>query len=152
MKSHPTRDGFTLVELLVVIAIIGILIAMLLPAVQAVRAAAQRTSCQNQLRQSGLACLSYESALGRLPAGQENTVTQGQDTVSNGWGWRTVILPFMEQGNLDSQFNTDLNMSDPVNIGLLRTVVPTFLCPSDPNLNDDLIFNQKLFNILDLTT
>lgn len=143
MKPQRTRDGFTLVELLVVIAIIGILIGMLLPAVQAVRAAARRTACTNQLKQMGLGCLNYESAFSRLPPGQENTVTVGQDGGSNGWGWRTVIMPFMEQGNLESQFNTDLNMIDPVNIGLLRTVVPTFLCPSDPELNDELIVETQ---------
>ena len=143
MKPQRTRDGFTLVELLVVIAIIGILIGMLLPAVQAVREAARRTACKNQLKQMGLGCLNYESAFSRLPPGQENTVTVGQDGGSNGWGWRTVIMPFMEQGNLESQFNTDLNMIDPVNIGLLRTVVPTFLCPSDPELNDELIVETQ---------
>ena len=139
MKPVRTRAGFTLVELLVVIAIIGILIGMLLPAVQAVRAAARRISCGNQLKQMGLACLNHESALMRLPAGQENNATGGSDPNSNGWGWKTLILPYIELGNVEAQFDTDLKMNDPVNINLVRTIVPTFNCPADADLNDDLI-------------
>jgi len=127
------------VELLVVIAIIGILIGMLLPAVQQVRSAARRISCGNQLRQMGLACLNHESALMRLPAGQHNTVISGSDPNSNGWGWKTLILPFMEQGNMFGQFDIDLKMNDPVNIDLVRTVVPTYNCPADADLNEELI-------------
>ena len=139
MKPIRARVGFTLVELLVVIAIIGILIGMLLPAVQAVRAAARRISCGNQIRQLALASLNYESAFMRLPAGQENTSTTGSDPNSNGWGWKAVILPFIEQGNIDAQFDTDLKMNDPVNIDLVSTIVPTFNCPADSELNDELI-------------
>jgi len=139
MKPIRTRVGFTLVELLVVIAIIGILIGMLLPAVQAVRAAARRISCGNQIKQLALASLNYESAFMRLPAGQENTVINGSDPDSNGWGWKAVILPFIEQGNVEAQFNTDLKMNDPVNINLVSTIVPTFNCPADADLNDELI-------------
>ena len=139
MKPYRSRVGFTLVELLVVIAIIGILIGMLLPAVQAVRAAARRISCGNQIKQMALACLNYESALMRLPAGQENTVTGGSDPNSNGWSWRTKMLPYMEQGNVEAQFDTDLKMIDPVNVNLISTIVPFFNCPADADLNDELL-------------
>ena len=141
--SRKASSGFTLVELLVVIAIIGILIAMLLPAVQAVREAARRTECMNQVRQLPLAALNFESAQMRLPAGVEHISFQGaanirrnSDPDSRGWGWRAKILPFMEQGNVADGLNFSLNVSDPVNVPFLAIAPPTFTCPSDPSLND----------------
>ena len=140
---REASSGFTLVELLVVIAIIGILIGMLLPAVQAVREAARRAECMNQVRQLPLAALNFESAQMRLPAGVEHISFQGavnirrnSDPDSRGWGWRAKILPFMEQGNVADGLNFSLNVSDPVNVPFLATVPPSFTCPSDPSLND----------------
>ena len=131
--------GFTLVELLVVIAIIGILIGMLLPAVQSVRAAARRSVCTNSLRQMALAGLNFESAAGRLPAGHQHNRGEVQsDPNSGGWGWRTEILEFVEQGNLRSQLVLDARVIDPPNSALVETVLPFFLCPEDPELNSDL--------------
>ena len=95
------RNAFTLVELLVVIAIIGILIGMLLPAVQQVRESARRIQCGNQIRQISLAMLNYESAHQKFPAGLTNnfvTVPPGYQEGTFGWG--TEILPFVEQMNL----------------------------------------------------
>ena len=130
-KKSPS--GFTLVELLVVIAIIGILIGMLLPAVQQVREAARRTTCMNQVRQLPLAALNYESALMRLPAGAEHiSLSRGNDPNSFGWGWRTLILPYMEQGNIFDSLNLRLKMNDPVNAPFMSQTVDTFICPSDP--------------------
>ena len=92
MSTLKTSRGFTLVELLVVIAIIGILVSLLLPAVQAVR----RMSCQNNLKQLGLALHTYHDVNQRFPIGVDSI---------NGLSWRVRLLPFVEQSNLFQQFN-----------------------------------------------
>ncbi|MEE2825518.1 MAG: DUF1559 domain-containing protein [Planctomycetota bacterium] len=140
------RKAFTLVELLVVIAIIGILIGMLLPAVQMVREAARRTQCLNNIRQIGLALLNYEGTLQEFPPGWV-TEDPAQPIGDTGWGWSAMILPYMEAGNLHSQ----LNFKEPIddhndvcdNEILAQTILPFYLCPSDPapeimNLNTHL--------------
>ncbi|BBO35122.1 DUF1559 domain-containing protein [Lacipirellula parvula] len=97
-----SRRAFTLVELLVVIAIIGVLVALLLPAVQAAREAARRSSCQNNLKNIGLAALNYESARKVYPPGSVNARKTGY----NGNSWQMEILPYMEQGTLGSNAAT----------------------------------------------
>ncbi|MEM7457643.1 MAG: DUF1559 domain-containing protein, partial [Planctomycetota bacterium] len=118
MSSKKTRNGFTLVELLVVIAIIGILIGMLLPAVQQVREAARRTSCLNQLRQIGLASLNYESAFQAFPTAGDASFNM-RDELSpqqfkpvasfENMGWAYQILGQLEQNNL-SELRTSNGM------------------------------------------
>ncbi len=138
---RTAKNGFTLVELLVVIAIIGILVALLLPAVQQARAAARRTSCINSLRQIGLAGLSYESAQRQLPPGHEHNRGIGtSDPDSLGWGWRTYLLPFIEEKALSDSFDTNLRLDDPVNRQWATSIIPMLLCPSDSALNDSLAF------------
>lgn len=135
--SSPRR-AFTLVELLVVIAIIGILIGMLLPAVQQVREAARRIACANNLRQMGLATLNYESAFGEFP---ESYRRPPNAPTNRGWSAQTLILPFVEQGNLSAVIDFDLEYVDPsqtINLGsgpqpLASTRVPLYLCPSEIN-------------------
>ena len=142
--ARNRRRAFTLVELLVVIAIIGILVALLLPAVQSAREAARKTSCLNNMRQMVLGALNHESATRRLPAGHElvsggNFVTTfTNDAGSHGWGWRTKILDYMEESQLKNQFDLTLPIASTTNRLAAQTIIPNFQCPSDPQLNNTL--------------
>jgi len=120
--SLRRRPAFTLVELLVVIAIIGVLVALLLPAVQAAREAARRSSCQNNLRQIGLAAQNFHDSRGTLPPIR----LQGGD----GWAsFFVIIMPYMEQANIQNQWDLTLKYaSQPV--AARQTQVKTFYCPS----------------------
>lgn len=128
LNKMQKRRGFTLVELLVVIAIIGILVGLLLPAVQAAREAARRAQCMNNVRQIGLALTNYESAYKRFPSGW----VDWKQTTKPGWSMSQAILPFMEQTNLSNRLDTHFSIDSIVNRPFLETVIPTFICPSDP--------------------
>ncbi|MEM6979206.1 MAG: DUF1559 domain-containing protein [Planctomycetota bacterium] len=159
--GRPARRpfAFTLIELLVVIAIIGVLVSLLLPAVQAAREAARRTQCSNHLKQIGLAVHNYHSAHRSIP-----TTTTGADgtgtTCGNGfYSWLAMLLPYMEQQALYDQIDFDQSLSNHCNYIVssdymdysispthdnaeaARTLVGSYLCPSDPagvlRLHDD---------------
>jgi len=121
------RAGFTLVELLVVIAIIGILVGLLLPAVQSAREAARRMSCQNNLKQMGLAVHNYESIYQQLP-----TVNAGGIANSNlsGASLFATLLPLIEKASEFEQYNFDLSNSEPQNLLVAGQEIPVYLCPS----------------------
>src|SRR4051794_10101929 len=94
------RTGLTLVELLVVIGIIGLLLALLLPAIQAGRESSRRGDCANHLRQVGLAMLGYESAHASYPSGYLSDYTSNGTDTGPGWGWGALVLPHIEAGEV----------------------------------------------------
>jgi prepilin-type N-terminal cleavage/methylation domain-containing protein len=126
-KVWQAERAFTLVELLVVIAIIGVLVALLLPAIQAAREAARRSQCINNTRQFGLAFHNYESAHRKFPPGD---VSGGS---SNGLSVHARLLPYFEQSNLRSLVNANALYNDASNEAARGTSVSLFLCPSDQN-------------------
>lgn len=130
--SPRGRSGFTLVELLVVIAIIGILIALLLPAVQAAREAARRSQCTNNLKQLALAIHNYHDVHKVFPPGF--LATDGARDDINGFGWGTFLLAFTEQKPLLDELDTthrSLSVVLDDDLDLTRTIIETHLCPSD---------------------
>lgn len=118
-------NGFTLVELLVVIAIIGILVALLLPAVQSAREAARRTSCSNNLKQIGIAMQMHHNTLKYLPPARiHNNIGTNHESAL------LFLLPYLEESNKFVQYNPELGTSHPDNQGVVETEIPIFLCPS----------------------
>lgn len=142
MNTHPTtlrkstrvqfsRRGFTLVELLVVIAIIGILVALLLPAVQWARESARRAQCSNNLRQIGLALQLYESTNRAFPYGYNSAVDNAGNEIGPGWGWSALLLPQLEQDGLHGTIQFNAGIESPANAAARLTPLPVFRCPSD---------------------
>ena len=129
-RRTTKNGGFTLVELLVVIAIIGILIGMLLPAVQQVREASRRTSCANSIRNIALAMLNYESAFGKLPPGY---VARNGKANNQSVGWGVIILPYVEQNNLYEQLGLDIEnetLAENIDVSLKGQQIPIYNCAS----------------------
>jgi prepilin-type N-terminal cleavage/methylation domain-containing protein/prepilin-type processing-associated H-X9-DG protein len=131
--------GFTLVELLVVIAIIGILVALLLPAVQSAREAARRSTCNNNLRQVATALLLHHDTMRAFPHGTYNIVTEDILTPAPYNGrqsrrcWMHDMLPYMEEQTLYDQFNSFMETSlQAYDFPECHTVIDTLMCPSDP--------------------
>jgi prepilin-type N-terminal cleavage/methylation domain-containing protein/prepilin-type processing-associated H-X9-DG protein len=121
-----SRRGFTLIELLVVIAIIGVLIALLLPAVQKVRESANGLTCRNNLKQIGLALHNYHATLNHFPAGSRAISTN--ECYDN---WAIAILPYLEQDALRNLYHDDKKNEDPLNDQVRTTLVKMYVCPTD---------------------
>lgn len=160
-RSLARCKGFTLVELLVVIAIIGILIALLLPAVQAAREAARRSQCTNNLKQLSLGLHNYHDthkvfASGTITVAAAASGTQGDQGVAS-WGWGALILPYIEQSSMSELLavgtlrlndyvagtaSTGVSLTDP------RLALNVFMCPSDtgPNVCDSTRFTRMASN------
>jgi len=139
--------AFTLVELLVVIAIIGVLVALLLPAVQAAREAARRMSCSSNLRQIGLALHNYHDTFKSFPIGALSSLgaLQGANSANGDWAWPAAILPFIEQKPLYDQLQPGSTPKAPAATGsdpktpLVLQPIPIYMCPSCPG-------DKKQFN------
>lgn len=155
-SSRSYRTAFTLVELLVVISIIGILVGLLLPAVQSAREAARRMQCSNNLKQIGLALHNYATTHSVFPSGYVSYATRDgsgpgwasidPDTwdAAPGWGWLALLLPFMEQNSLADQLSMERSIWDEANRDLVTTTIPSFLCPSSAG-------DSKPFEVQDLS-
>lgn len=132
------RRGFTLIELLVVIAIIAVLIGLLLPAVQKVREAAIRTTCQNNIKQIGIGLHSYEGAIGRLPPAvqfQSGISVPNRHDQNFGPNWAVLLLPYIEQSNLYSQYESSISSymttGDSAWRAMAASNLKLYRCPAD---------------------
>jgi prepilin-type N-terminal cleavage/methylation domain-containing protein/prepilin-type processing-associated H-X9-DG protein len=126
------RIGFTLIELLVVIAIIAILIGLLVPAVQKAREASLRLSCENNLRQIGIGLNNYYDRYKTFPPGYQTQVAGDNGDLGPGWGWAAFLLNDVDQANLSKRIRFDFPITDSVNAAARTTVVPVYVCPSEP--------------------
>jgi prepilin-type N-terminal cleavage/methylation domain-containing protein len=135
------KPGFTLIELLVVISIIAVLIALLLPAVQAARGAARRAQCSNNMKQLGIAMHTYHDVVGSFPTSfwrqTQNPNNQGTARIAsdgvNRNSWCAMILPYIEQTNLYNAMNFSLGVATRQNDTVAMTPINVFMCPTDPS-------------------
>jgi prepilin-type N-terminal cleavage/methylation domain-containing protein/prepilin-type processing-associated H-X9-DG protein len=156
LVSPPSRRcAFTLIELLVVMAIMGLLVSLLLPAVQSARESARRSQCTNNLKQIGLALHNYESARKVFPPGYISTPgvagmgpsDPNFNDAGPGWGWLALIMPYSEETGILGMLNMNLTCWDPANAAGVAMPVAMFRCPSDDFGNNP---NQaSTFNITD---
>ncbi len=161
-SRQQSRRAFTLIELLVVIAIIGVLLGLLVPAVQKVREAANRAACLNNLHQIGLALHHHHDTQGSFPAGYvcalpappppAGPVIQILDRfrlrpsgvlTSPGWGWATLLLPYLEQDPLAGQFSPTLPVEDPRHGPARGTLLSVYTCPSDRGTGLFTVLDEK---------
>ncbi len=162
LRTTVFRNAFTLVELLVVIAIIGVLVGLLLPAVQNAREAARRIQCSNNLKQLGLAMHNYASAHRIFPSGYVSFDTRtgraptwaGIDPstwdAAPGWGWSALLLPFIEQGNLAGAIDYESPIWAEENAAAIANPLPTFLCPSSSGPTDPFFLRQDNASALEI--
>lgn len=150
-RRPAARRAFTLLELLVVIAIIGILVALLLPAIQSAREAARRSQCANNVKQIGVAMHHFEDTFGYLPPGGLSGGTQTEAhrvlnvPIHVQHGWTVWLLPFLEQQGVRDLYRPDADWRDPVNQQARENVIGTLLCPSAPRTSRLVSFTSSTF-------
>jgi prepilin-type N-terminal cleavage/methylation domain-containing protein/prepilin-type processing-associated H-X9-DG protein len=135
-RNNRMARGFTLVELLVVIAIIGMLVALLLPAVQAAREAARRNSCVNNMKQIGLAVQTHHDVKKQFPMGRDGTVQKATS-------WAFQLLPYLEKANIYQSFDKNQEVTADANVTAMRTPVETYACPSRRTAAADRDFDNN---------
>lgn len=170
--SLRRRDGFTLIELLVVIAIIGLMIGLLVPAVQKVRESAARTKCANNLKQMGLALHQHHDATGGFPPSFMYDMTQEENlnilfppkaldrppvrlqliSYKPGWGWAAILLPQIDQQNFAAKINFDLPNYAPSHWGLRRQMFSIYTCPSDNEVGLFKLLHHGLYEMAHAAT
>lgn len=160
VRRGNCRGGFTLVELLVVIAIIGILVSLLLPAVQAAREASRRMQCGNNLKQMGLAMHNYHATHRQFPPGYLSYPTSNGSGPASaqidsltwdgapGWGWGSMILPFLEQTTTAASLQYTRPIWDVANLATIEHKLAVYLCPSASGGNDAFVVTDKIGNPL----
>jgi prepilin-type N-terminal cleavage/methylation domain-containing protein len=147
--SAVRKPAFTLVELLVVIAIVGILLALLIPAVQSARESSRRTTCQNNLRQIGVGLQSYESANRKWPAGKKWSGNPN-DPSSFAQAWCVLLLKYIEQDSLHNAIDFKKPFTDPVNLPATTQIIPIYLCPSTYQVEEHRTEAGHLINLGDV--
>ncbi|HTU25289.1 MAG TPA: DUF1559 domain-containing protein [Pirellulales bacterium] len=151
-RASSPAGGFTLIELLVVIAIIGLLVALLLPAVQTARESARRTQCVNNLKQIGLALYEYHNSKQCFPPGYVDGQTDPSAWASSdkgpSWGWASFILPYMDEQNTFTQINFTVAVGTGTNTTVTQQALPMFQCPSDPLQQAFPVYDSSFSNVL----
>jgi len=136
MRTRSARTGFTLVEVLVVIAIIGVLVAFLLPAIQAARESARRTQCTNNLKQIGVAIQSHHDTRKSFPMGRNKFDQYGVS-------WAFFLLPYLEETAIYNSYDSKARVDDPQNVATMRTPIETYACPSRRKAAADRNFDNN---------
>jgi len=140
------HDGFTLVELLVVLAIIGILIALLIPAVQYARESARRTACMNNLRQIGVGLRGFETTHGHWAPGKKWSGPRNEP-VTFSLAWSSFLLEYLEENAIHDAMNFTVDFTDPINLPATTQIVPVYLCPSTTRREEHRGEDDHLFNL-----
>jgi prepilin-type N-terminal cleavage/methylation domain-containing protein/prepilin-type processing-associated H-X9-DG protein len=143
MMGRRIPKAFTLVELLVVIAVIGVLLALLLPALGMAREAARRSNCGSNLRQLGVGLHTYLTSNNCFPPGYISEVRDDHDDGGPGWSWCSMLLPFVEQQQLFKGIRHDKPIADPTNESVRMTSLALFVCPSDGEFQSDVEIPRK---------
>jgi prepilin-type N-terminal cleavage/methylation domain-containing protein/prepilin-type processing-associated H-X9-DG protein len=130
-RDDARRLAFTLVELLVVIAVIGVLVALMLPAIQKTRESARKSQCANNLKQIGLGMHAYLVVHGSFPPGYVSRVLPDHDDGGPGWAWGAMLMPYIEETSLHGAINFSASLRSAENATVRLTSVPYFICPSD---------------------